>query len=641
MALDTETKGKDVDGFLLGCIKQERRKSPLWFYEPDDMFNYLLDIVSRNQKNNRSTYIYAHSHAFDFYRYARNFVNRTDIIKDICEYPAFYYLLDPLGFDRDAEMKKQEEKLKQNGEKKIRPKRGYLLDTLHFYKMPLAELGKLIGKEKLPMPEELTDENKEWSREEIDKLKPYCYRDTEIVYDSIPFLSNALSNISHKPKRLITAGAIAMNFWITYIQKKEFMSYFSKRKNDWVKVTYGSYLLKNGMLHRTNQFRELLNAYKGARNEAFQTGVFEGVTMLDLNSIYPYALSIMNPVPDIKKEVFISNANIESYSQEYILKNIGVVNCNIKVPDGDLMYLPVRFGKCQLYPHNRTIFEGSWSTFELSRALELGYEIEKINHAVIYPNSLPFHPFKEYMNTLYNKRIEADSKLGYTYKLMMNSLYGKFCQYRKSSEKRKVTKNEQMQLAYEGYKPRNEYPDGTVLMVKEHEKELSKTAHPIFAIYTTAIARDILYNNLKKIPFDDLLYTDSDSIMFKGNHLNKFKINKEMGNFKIEFQNAIAEVVKEKRYRIEDENKEKTVYASVKNRSELTSEQLWGEEEIVVEKMKRRGAGFKDNDWKKVGAFYKETIQDFNKNPLLLRTKRDRLDYLPEKFFEEKKKGIR
>lgn len=207
----------------------------------------------------------------------------------------------------------------------------------------------------------------------------------------------------------------------------------------------------------------------------------------------------------------------------------------------------------------------------MKEAKKLGYEIEKIHEAVVY-DELPFNPFKEFIDELYTLRKESDKVMGHVIKLLMNSLYGKFGQFRATKERAICHRADVQKWLDKGYEIETDYGEN-YHMVKELGKKVPNYAHPIIPVLVTAYARHKLYEGLEKIPFEDLLYCDTDSVMFKGNHKNKFEIGTELGQYKIEFENETGEFVKEKVYRISDKGKTlKEVFAGNTKRN-VTTEQ--------------------------------------------------------------------
>lgn len=129
---------------------------------------------------------------------------------------------------------------------------------------------------------------------------------------------------------------------------------------------------------------------------------------------------------------------------------------------------------------------------------------------------------------------------------------GKYAQCKKN----KMLKSDSISKA-------NDYlKDGWVIkrslgMSYMYEKELDKLNFkpyycPILTALIYAQARIDMYDELVKVPLKDLIYTDTDSVVFKGNHLKKFKISDGLGDFKIEEEDKEGLFWALKTYRIGD-----------------------------------------------------------------------------------------
>ena len=74
----------------------------------------------------------------------------------------------------------------------------------------------------------------------------------------------------------------------------------------------------------------------------------------------------------------------------------------------------------------------------------------------------------------------------------------------------------------------------------------------MLSVQTVATARQIMYDEYIKIDEDDLIYTDVDSIILTNweKYKEKFKIGREMGEFKILADKQHANIIKEKMYQV-------------------------------------------------------------------------------------------
>ncbi|MEC8339597.1 MAG: DNA polymerase, partial [Nanoarchaeota archaeon] len=553
-------------GFTIGAVLKDNCKKPVFFTKPDDMFNYLLDLIESEAKRGHQVFIYAHNHFYDLCSYAQNHLHKVDLVDIKVQKPIYGYL---------------GEKEDENGEELPR---GYLLDTMSFYKTKLENIGEMLGYEKLDMPKRV---------QKVDDLKQYLTRDVEIVMKAIQNIRDTMGKISHKPKKILTAGNLAMGYFKRWCNKKEYGKY-----------KYSGYLYNRGTIWQSKYPDFVRKAYRGARCERFNKGTFENVTMLDINSLYPYILAEKFVMPDLKTEKKIIDPEFLMTHDE-ILKYIGVCHATVKFPTKKLMYLPTkgRNGFGIYFPPSTTV-KGYWTTFELKRALEEGYVIEKIHECVIYEKNLPFNPFNEFMHEMYDLRLNSEDTMKPTIKLLMNALGGKFAQVTKLKDWKRCHRADVPKYEEEGYYVVNDHNEEYIL-AKDVGEVIPKFSHPIITTYMTALAKDYLYSFLKQIQFDDLLYCDTDSVAFKGNYVDKFEIGNQLGEWKVEYKNAKASFVKEKIYSIEDNENKKVVFAGNSNR-DISEEQLWGKTEINNRKMYSLNMAMKTGKFEKIGTFFEE-----------------------------------
>ena len=180
----------------------------------------------------------------------------------------------------------------------------------------------------------------------------------------------------------------------------------------------------------------------------------------------------------------------------------------------------------------------------------MGYKINNISWIISY-SKLNVNPFKDYIEELYNMRLEAKDGFKNVIKLLMNNLYGKFSQYRSEKDYKVVERFEVQEWIEQGYEVNCSI--GTQYIIsKEGDLYQPSYTNAIISVMITAGARNYLFKQLKKIPYEDLLYCDTDSVMFKGEHRNKFEYGNQLGQFKIEIDNKQCKILGEKRYYIHD-----------------------------------------------------------------------------------------
>ena len=92
-----------------------------------------------------------------------------------------------------------------------------------------------------------------------------------------------------------------------------------------------------------------------------------------------------------------------------------------------------------------------WTTHEIIKAIKEGYQILEMHKAIVYTKNLPFNPFKEYIETLYQIKLEG-GMLSHTAKILLNGLTGKLAQTRMEYDQRIVHRSETHLYEDQGYK---------------------------------------------------------------------------------------------------------------------------------------------------------------------------------------------
>jgi len=271
------------------------------------------------------------------------------------------------------------------------------IDTCNYVKMSVSNMGQIIGYNKLKSPSCLgnkPDTISEW----LDMIQ-YNIRDSEITFKFMKFMLTAFDELGASFKNTIAATAMSL-FTNKYIGDN---------------VYY---------LQDTDVLLEQFQAYYGGRTEAFARGYIEHMNYYDFNSLYPSCM-VDDDYPD-PNSLRISHSD----TMLYIDRFEGCSHVNITCPD-DMLYpvLPVRDHHLHKVLFPTGTFEGWYTHIELRYAISQGYRVNKVNKSHYFAETCS--PFKSYVTDLYNKRLyykSVGSKMELVVKLLLNSLYGKFCQ---------------------------------------------------------------------------------------------------------------------------------------------------------------------------------------------------------------------
>lgn len=517
-AVDIETRGLNAQNFILGVCITEENRTPQVFKNKKKLWQHIINLGRAQAKRNRKLTVYSHNAAYDFYGYAP-FPNKNIEIYSARPFIAGY---------------------KENGKDIIS-----FLDSMGIYQMSLQRTGELIRLPKADRPGELLEEDA--SEEEIKKKLPdiekYCIRDTEIVMEAIQVVKTKLKNDGINIKRLFTINQIAINYLLRELKdelKDENVMFANPERNQ---------------VHPTNRPQYVHSAYRGGRAEAFQTGSWEKATYIDINSLYPYAATQIR-FPDLSTEATIRNP-LDFYTIEQLLKYQGVIKCMMKNESNRVGLLPLyqeRHGN--YYPRPGQYMIGTWTLPEIKAAINNGYTLIEADTAIIYADAQE-NPFYTIMNRLYQKRIqEKDAFDRYFYKCLMNCGIGKLGQHRVNQ---KIVVDDIMK-APEYYKNGYDSIRGIqgyqYIYIKTDVYPKRKPYYaPIIPATITAQARIIMNQHMLKLKSDDLLYTDTDSIIFTGDNLKYYDIGDGLGQFSVVGKDKPVVIYGNKTYMYDDDVK--------------------------------------------------------------------------------------
>jgi hypothetical protein len=350
-------------------------------------------------------------------------------------------------------------------------------DTLRHWPMSVEAMGKFIGKPK--MKDYLSDRV-------TPKLKAACLRDTEIVYEFVRTMLSRYDSLNLQIKS--TLPAMAMQYWNNCFNKWE----LPKLKQD-----------------LRDKFRE---GYYGGRVEVYRFGKINGpIYHYDINSLYPYVMKRFE-YPDITRK--------EKKTNKPDFHKFGMANIDIEIPYHNIPCLPFRSNKEILFPYGK--MKGVYCYPEIRQAIIDGGKVLKVHWAIEYDRGIT--PFTGYVDTCYQNRLESKTELDEKFwKLMMNSLYGKF-----------------------GSK------DSLLTLTGDREfiiTTASRFSNVIWSAYVTCYARLVLLEKLRKADFhSDVYYTDTDSIFTS----QVLKTSKELGALKLEGVYKRAEFFGNKVYVTDD-----------------------------------------------------------------------------------------
>lgn len=254
----------------------------------------------------------------------------------------------------------------------------------------------------------------------------------------------------------------------------------------------------------------------------------------DVNSLYPY---IMKEAPMPSGEP-VWHSNLEERDLEDLY---GFVEAYIVCPNTmERPFLPYKDkGGTLLFPTGR--FLGVYFTEELKYAKTLGYRVVPLRGYLFEKSP---SPFSEIISDLYQKRLEAKERenapMALIYKLIMNSLYGRFGVNPESTGTALCNRKEYEQwLRKESFLSADQVSEDFFLIhyktqaysLDHEEWKAPKISAVHLSAAITAYSRIYMYPYISRA---DCYYTDTDSIVV-GNPLPEEMVSStKLGLFKLE-----------------------------------------------------------------------------------------------------------
>lgn len=266
-------------------------------------------------------------------------------------------------------------------------------------------------------------------------------------------------------------------------------------------------------------------SYFSSRVEVFASDCVNS-NYYDINSSFPYSMTKVVPGECI-------GGNYGKLPRE---GSLYLAEVEVVMPETYLPPLPIRKGGRVFFPVGR--WRGWFNNVDLELLLKEGGRILRVYSVHAFA---PFTDLAEYASTLYAKRkASTDEFEKYAYKLLLNSLYGKFAE---SDLKTGVFINPSAALM-ETFDP--ELTQQLLPGVFLHpETVMVPHMHVPISSHITANSRKVLYEFLSMT--DDFHYTDTDGFSTG----DEFPTSKELGGLKLEKKIEHARFVQPKLYQIQ------------------------------------------------------------------------------------------
>lgn len=334
------------------------------------------------------------------------------------------------------------------------------VDSYWLLRDKLANLAKFVGMEKSSI---------DFETDNMLELMEYNRLDCEILYVAIIEFEKALWELGGQLEITLASSAMALF------------------KRQYLKGDIQTSISHNDILRQ---------AYSASRVEVIKKEC-ENAFYYDVNSSFPYAMTFAVP-GTYQGRVSSGDRYLRDDSSSLVF-----IDATISVPEMHLPPLPFRYDTSLYFPI------GEWRAWftgpDLGLLLDKGGQIVEVHETMAYE---PRTDLRDYALDLYDKRLKA-KKAGSTmevvvYKLLLNSLYGKFGESR--------TKSGLLLNPEYTPHPEDEHSEGLELLfpgayIKEEEVEVAHEHVPI-AAWITSIARRTLYREMDAA--GDCYYCDTD-----------------------------------------------------------------------------------------------------------------------------------
>lgn len=511
---DTETTSEDIDDVTqrhilnFGWAAHRRRlrngkwSAPDWFrFESIPLF---WDWVESKLHGKCRLYIFAHNLAYD-----APVVNAFDALRErdwnLCQ----------AVIDSPPVILKW-----RRGEQTI-----LAVDTLNIWRMPLAGIGKQIGLPKLKMPPRRA------SREAWDR---YGKRDTEII------MSACLA-------------------WFDFLIRENLGGFASTLASQAMRAFRHRFMIHPIYIDSDKRALKLSRAaLHGGRTECFYIGKKKGpLHLLDINSMYPAMMrEHLFPTRLIGVYSDVSRSELARWLRRYTI--VGTFRLTT-----DQACYPVVAEDRLTFPIGK--IRTGLCTPEVDYALRQGH-LHAADSVAIY-ESAPL--FLSFVDTLYKLRLEAaragDSVSAWQYKILMNSLFGKFGQRGRHFVPIDETDDQQPRAWVEidadtGRVYRYRQFGGMVQLLDNSAE--SYDSFPAIAAHVTAYGRMHLWQIMQRAGRENYFYCDTDSLLVNETgrkRLQKLCDNVKLGRLKLVDTFRLVHIRAPKDYRFDKQERIKGV----------------------------------------------------------------------------------
>jgi hypothetical protein len=342
----------------------------------------------------------------------------------------------------------------------------------------------------------------------IDELETYCKRDCFLLFFAV-FKLKEIVELKYDIKNFLTIPSLSI---------KIFKSFYNHSK-----------FLENKKLSFFNE-----GYYYGGHTEKFFEGTYHfknhGLNYYDVNSLYPF---IMRDIEINTTKFKMIKPTLKNIFKLLYNNEIFFVDCKIEIKHDNYRVIPVQFEKSNYYP--KGVFDCKISNHTIKFLLKYKhFYLKEIYGLVKHEKNIKEKVFNNYVNDFYKLRKE-DKKNDLIYKLLLNSLYGKFGQ---NEEQTKTILNPE---SVDGFTSISQFNNNLICSKDEKtnfridylRKDIAGMITEKSRLYMAENRINCFKRGIKTY------YQDTDSLIINGNFENDYVLkdmqcNKELGKFKRE-----------------------------------------------------------------------------------------------------------
>lgn len=517
--------------FRLGCICKYYQNNyyTYAFYSEKEIFDFLVE--------NKVKILYCYNIAFDM----------TFILNEIAKRKYEFFLIQSNQAILGMTFAKNKEEMKKNA---IQMK-----DFFCFTHTSLEYLSEVFKTENKKYPNLKSKEEYEefFNTCNDEELEKHCIQDVKILAECINIFRNTIFNEFAIDffKNIYSLASLSIkifrtNFMTEKIENSIFELRGVKGKRQHIKL-------------KKELYDSIMSSYSGGYCDVFDSNIQHDLVCFDINSSYPFQMTKIQKFPCGKGYL---TENLQLF--EDFAKDIPTI-CFCKIHFNNKYFIPV---KSEVKLKRVKDFEGWITSLEYFYLKEKNVDVRFIKgyYFVDYDKS---HSLYSFASTIYNKRKNTDNDImKFIYKIILNSLYGKFAQkvHSKSKQYKIIDEKIDIESEYVEIKLSDEISIAEITT----EKECKKTF--MFPLWSSLITASGRLQLLEMIHNTNAVYCDTDSVYAKKENCQSIQDSKELGGWKLEKEIREFRAIAPKVYAYTDikDNKEIKMKGVSKNiRSEL------------------------------------------------------------------------